>query len=296
MASVLVIGAGQMGGGIAQVLAVGGHRVWLVDSEPGRAQAAKERIGRRLEKDSPDATNVVLAQISVLPHWREADAPDLVIEAVVENAGVKRELFSALDRHFPASTRLASNTSSISITVLGAATARPERVVGLHFMNPPPRMPLVEIVVGMRTGAATIRFAEELVTQLGKTPVRAQDSPGFIANRILMPMINEAIFTLGEGVAGAEAIDTVMRLGMRHPMGPLALADFIGLDTCLAILEVLQAEIGDPKYRPAPLLKKMVAAGRLGRKSGAGFYDYAAGEPEKGISAPMENSKQNKDR
>jgi 3-hydroxybutyryl-CoA dehydrogenase len=225
----------------------------------------------KLSADDRDATLARLTTATSVDHLADAD---YIVEAIVENAEAKRELFAGLDAIVRPDVILASNTSSISITLLGAATRRPDRVLGMHFMNPVPLMALVEMIRGQATSAESMQIASDLGRALGKTPVEAADYPGFIANRILMPMINEAIFALMEGVGDAEAIDAVMKLGMSHPMGPLTLADFIGLDVCLAILNVLHDGLGDPKYRPCPLLRRMVAAGHLGRKSGKGFYTY----------------------
>jgi 3-hydroxybutyryl-CoA dehydrogenase len=275
-----VIGAGTMGNGIAQVFARAGHAVRLVDLEPsmlGRARSAitnsLEQLVRKgaltaVERDDTLGRLSTTTSLDIL-----ADA-DYVVEAIVEDLEAKRTLFRTLDSIANADAIVASNTSSISVTTLGAATARAERVLGMHFMNPVPVMPLVELIRGQLTSPATMLIAHELCTRLGKTAVEAQDFPGFIANRILMPMINEAVYALMEGVGTPEAIDTVMKLGMNHPMGPLTLADFIGLDVCLAIMNVLHDGFGDSKYRPCPLLRRKVASGRLGRKSGQGFYAY----------------------
>ena len=275
-----VIGAGTMGNGIAQVFAQSGFSVILVDVAQPMLDRAKTTIEKSLAKfvekgklaaADRDASIGRLSTATSID--RLADA-DYVVEAIVENAEAKRGLFTSLDAITRPAIILASNTSSISITLLGAATTRPDKVLGMHFMNPVPLMTLVEMIRGQATSADSMRIASELCTALGKTPIEAADYPGFIANRILMPMINEAIFALMEGVGTADAIDAVMKLGMNHPMGPLALADFIGLDVCLAILNVLHDGIGDPKYRPCPLLRRMVAAGHRGRKSGQGFYTY----------------------
>ena len=275
-----VIGAGTMGNGIAQVFAQSGFSVILVDVAQPMLDRAKTTIEKSLAKfvekgklaaADRDASIGRLSTATSID--RLADA-DYVVEAIVENAEAKRGLFTSLDAITRPAVILASNTSSISITLLGAATMRPDKVLGMHFMNPVPLMTLVEMIRGQATSADSMRIASELCTALGKTPIEAADYPGFIANRILMPMINEAIFALMEGVGTADAIDAVMTLGMNHPMGPLALADFIGLDVCLAILNVLHDGIGDPKYRPCPLLRRMVAAGHLGRKTGRGFYPY----------------------
>ena len=275
-----VIGAGTMGSGIAQVFAQSGFSVCLVDVAPPLLDRARATIDRSLakfvEKGRLTAADrdAALGRISTSTSVdRLADA-DYVVEAIVEHADAKRALFASLDAITRPDVILSSNTSSISITTLGAATRRPGNVLGMHFMNPVPLMTLVEMIRGQQTSAGSMRVASDLCVKLGKTPVEAADYPGFIANRILMPMINEAIFALMEGVGTPEAIDTVMKLGMNHPMGPLALADLIGLDVCLAILEVLHRGLGDPKYRPCPLLRRMVDAGQLGRKTGRGFYAY----------------------
>jgi 3-hydroxybutyryl-CoA dehydrogenase len=278
---VAVIGGGTMGNGIAQVCAQGGHTVVLSDVDGAALERARGQIDRSLgklaEKGKIAAEDraATLGRIEFTPDLADVTAADLVVEAVVEKFEVKRELFAELDRITKPATILASNTSSISITRLGAATRRPDKVIGMHFMNPVPLMALVEVIRGQATSDETTRAVMELSRALGKTPVEVNDFPGFVSNRVLMPMINEAIFAVYEGVAKAEAIDEVMKLGMNHPMGPLTLADFIGLDVCLAILEVLHEGFGDPKYRPCPLLKRMVAAGWLGRKSGRGFYTYS---------------------
>jgi 3-hydroxybutyryl-CoA dehydrogenase len=242
-----------------------------------RARATIEKsLGKFVEKGKLTASDrdASLGRLQTATSIDQLSDADYVVEAIVENAETKRGLFTSLDAITKPEVILASNTSSISITLLGAATKRPDKVLGMHFMNPVPLMTLVEMIRGQATSDATMRMASELCTALGKTPVEAADYPGFIANRILMPMINEAIFAVMEGVGTPEAIDAVMKLGMNHPMGPLTLADFIGLDVCLAILNVLHDGIGDPKYRPCPLLRRMVAAGHLGRKSGQGFYTY----------------------
>jgi len=275
-----VIGAGTMGNGIAQVFAQSGFTVRLVDVAQPMLDRARSQIDQSLSKfvakraissADRDAALGRLTTTTALDHLNDAD---YVIEAIVENVEAKRELFSALDAITRSDVVLASNTSSISITILGAATRRPDKVLGMHFMNPVPLMTLVEMIRGQATSAESMQIASDLCRQLGKTPVEAADYPGFIANRILMPMINEAIYAVMEGVGTPEAIDAVMKLGMNHPMGPLTLADFIGLDVCLAILDVLHDGLGDPKYRPCPLLRRMVAAGHFGRKSGRGFYAY----------------------
>ncbi|HWQ22542.1 MAG TPA: 3-hydroxyacyl-CoA dehydrogenase NAD-binding domain-containing protein [Gaiellaceae bacterium] len=272
---VLVVGAGQMGGGIAQVVAASGRRVSLHDAAPGAVERALEAMRRSLgklaEKGGPDP-DAVLARIEEVDGLVPAD---LMIEAVVEDAEVKRELFRRADAVLPPHAILASNTSSIPITTLAAATQRPERVIGMHFFNPVPVLKLVEVVRALQTSEETAAAVLELARDLGKVPAEARDFPGFVSNRILMPFINEAAYALMEGVAEAEAIDTIATLGFAHPLGPLALADLIGLDTCVAIMEVLHEGLGDPKYAPCPLLRQYVAAGRLGRKSGRGFYEYA---------------------
>ena len=277
-----VIGAGTMGNGIAQVFAQSGFTVRLHDASAPAVDRALQTIDRSLSKfvekgkltaESRDAALGRLSAAASLDTFADAD---YVVEAVVENLDAKRSIFGLLDKITRPDVILSSNTSSISITTIGAATARPDKVLGMHFMNPVPLMTLVELIRGQATSPETMKTASELCKTLGKTPVEAADYPGFIANRILMPMINEAIFALMEGVGTPEAIDSVMKLGMNHPMGPLTLADFIGLDVCLAIMEVLHTGLGDPKYRPCPLLRRMVAAGHIGKKSGRGFYVYSA--------------------
>ncbi|MBK6778722.1 MAG: 3-hydroxybutyryl-CoA dehydrogenase [Gemmatimonadetes bacterium] len=277
---VAVIGAGTMGNGIAQVFAMQGHAVTLVDVsatalEKGLA-AVQGSLARLVKKGSvtPDAASAAAARIAVATTVDAARDAELAIEAATENPALKFEIFRQLDAACAPGVILATNTSSISITEIAAKTRRPELVIGMHFMNPVPVMALVEVIRGQATSEATTRAVMELATALGKTPVEVNDYPGFVSNRVLMPMINEAIFCVMEGVATPEAVDTVMKLGMAHPMGPLMLADLIGLDTCLAILEVLHRGLGDDKYRPCPLLRRMVAAGQLGRKSGRGFYTY----------------------
>jgi 3-hydroxybutyryl-CoA dehydrogenase len=270
-----------MGNGIAQVFAQHGHSVTLRDLSRELLDRAVANIDKSLAKLAekgkiqPVDRDAALARIATATDLKAVAEAELVVEAIVENLEVKIETFRELDRITGSGTILASNTSSISITKLGAATKRPEKVIGMHFMNPVPIMTLVEVIRGQATSDQTTRTVMDLSKGLGKTPVEVNDFPGFVANRVLMPMINEAIYALYEGVAKAEAIDQVMKLGMNHPMGPLTLADFIGLDVCLAILEVLHDGLGDPKYRPCPLLKRMVDAGWLGRKSGRGFYNYA---------------------
>jgi 3-hydroxybutyryl-CoA dehydrogenase len=273
-ARVLVVGAGQMGAGIAQVVAASGREVSLHDSQPGAVDRGLEGIRRSLErlheKGGPEPGEV-LGRVTPVDGLVEAD---LLIEAIVEDADAKRAVFRAADEALPAHAVLASNTSSIPITELAAATARPGQVIGMHFFNPVPMLPLVEVIRAEQTTDETAEAIVALARDLGKTPAEANDFPGFVSNRILMPFVNEAAYALMEGVAEAEAIDTVAKLGFAHPMGPLALADLIGLDTCVAIMEVLHDGLGDPKYAPCPLLRRYVAAGRLGRKSGRGFYDY----------------------
>ena len=269
-----------MGNGIAQVFAQSGMSVRLYDAAPTAVERAlgniRRSLGKFVEKGklSSDDHDAALARIVPAGNLDEFGDVDYVVEAVVEQLDVKHALLVRLDEIVRPDTIIGSNTSSISITRLGAATKRPDKVLGMHFMNPVPLMTLVELIRGQATSAETMRVATELCVRLNKTPVEANDYPGFIANRILMPMINEAIFAVMEGVGTPEAIDTVMKLGMNHPMGPLTLADFIGLDVCLAIMNVLHDGIGDPKYRPCPLLRRMVDAGQLGRKSGQGFYKY----------------------
>ena len=278
---VLVVGAGQMGSGIAQVVASAGHEVLLNDVSEKVIQRGIDGIAKNLDRsvEKGRMTDVergrVLEHIDARPHFADLDV-DIAIEAATERLELKLEIFRKLNESTAPETILASNTSSISITTIAAVTTRPERVIGMHFMNPVPVMKLVEVIRGLATSDETTQTIVEFAKELGKTPIEARDFPGFVANRILLPMINEAIYTLYEGVASIEAIDTVMKLGMNHPMGPLQLADFIGLDTCLAIMEVLHEGLGDSKYRPCPLLRQYVAAGWYGKKSGRGFYDYRA--------------------
>jgi 3-hydroxybutyryl-CoA dehydrogenase len=272
---VLVVGAGQMGAGIAQVVAASGRKVSLHDPFPGAVERGlgtmQKSLARLAEKGGSDPDEV-LARVQPVDELVPAG---LMIEAVVEDAAVKEDVFRRADETLPSDAVLASNTSSIPITSLAAATGRPDRVIGMHFFNPVPVLKLVEVIRGLETSDETARAISELAEDLGKTPAEAHDFPGFVSNRILMPFVNEAAYTLMEGVAEPEAIDTIARLGFAHPMGPLALADLIGLDTCVAIMEVLHEGLGDPKYAPCPLLRQYVQAGRLGRKSGRGFYSYA---------------------
>jgi 3-hydroxybutyryl-CoA dehydrogenase len=279
-----VVGAGTVGHGIAQVAAQSGYEVVLVDAAPAALERGQSQIGKGYErlvgkgKLTAEARDAALARLTAAGDLSALAHADLVVEAVVERLEVKAKVLAELDRLCAAPTILATNTSSISITRLAAATARPEKVIGMHFMNPVPVMQLIEVIRGLATSQETWDAVEAASRKMGKTPVEINDAPGFVSNRVLMPMINEAIFCLYEGVGKAEAIDEVMKLGMNHPMGPLALADLIGLDVCLDILRVLQQGFGDPKYRPCPLLVKMVDAGHLGRKSGRGFYGYGEGK------------------
>ena len=277
---IAVVGGGVMGNGIAQVFATAGFDVELIDAKPEFVERALANISKNLDRVAKkqswalEQAPAILARIKGSASLDAASKCELVIEAVSETFALKKSIFEQLDKATPAGTILATNTSSISITEIAAVTQRPDRVVGMHFMNPVPVMQLVEIIRGLATSDATYAVTEDLSKRLGKTPVEVNDFPGFVSNRILMPMINEACFTLMEGVATKESIDTVMKLGMNHPIGPLALADLIGLDTCVHIMEVLQQGFGDSKYRVCPLLRKMVKAGYLGRKSGRGFYEY----------------------
>lgn len=277
---VMVIGAGQMGSGIAQVCAQAGFDVKLNDTHQEYFERGLGVITKNLSRDvekgrkTEDEKTAILGRITMSLNVQDASEVDLVIEAAVENMEIKQSIFKQLDTIAQPHTILATNTSSLPITEIAAVTNRPEKVIGMHFMNPVPVMQLVEIIRGLATTDEVYKSVEEMTTKLGKTPVEVNDFPGFVSNRILLPMINEAIYALYEGVASKEAIDNVMKLGMNHPMGPLTLADFIGLDTCLSIMEILHEGLGDSKYRPCPLLRKYVAAGWLGKKSGRGFYEY----------------------
>jgi 3-hydroxybutyryl-CoA dehydrogenase len=287
MQKITVIGGGTMGNGIAHVFAQNGYAVNLVDVSPAALDRAIATIGGNLDRQIKKGTLTeadkadTLARISPLSDLAAGVAEaDLVVEAATENLGLKLKIFADMDQHAPAGAVLATNTSSISITQIAAATRRPEQVIGMHFMNPVPVMKLVEVIRGYATSDAVTEAVMSLSRALGKDPVEVNDYPGFVANRILMPMLNEAIYALYEGVSGVEGIDTVMKLGMAHPMGPLQLADFIGLDVCLSILRVLHDGFGNPKYAPCPLLVNMVTAGKLGAKSGEGFYAYTPGSKE----------------
>ena len=273
---ILVVGAGQMGGGIAQVMAASGRRVFLHDAAPGAVEKGLAGMRKSLErlaaKGAPHDPDDVLSRVEPVDELVDAD---LMVEAVVEDAGVKQDVFRRADAALGPEAVLASNTSSIPIASLAEVTGRPERVIGMHFFNPVPVMDLVEVVRAPGTSDETVSEIVELARELGKTPAEVNDFPGFVSNRILMPLINEAAYALADGVAEPDAIDTIAKLGFNHPMGPLALADLIGLDTCVSIMEVLRDGLGDSKYEPCPLLRENVAAGRLGRKSGQGFYEYS---------------------
>ena len=280
MKNFVVIGGGTMGNGIAHTAAAAGFPVTLLDVSDAILQRAVSTITANLQrgvdkgKMTSEERDAVVGRVRTTTDYQAVADADIVVEAIIENLEAKTQLFAKLDGIAPPECILASNTSSISITKIAAATKRPDKVIGMHFMNPVPVMTLVEVIRGIATSDETWQRVEDLAKKMGKTPIEVNDYPGFISNRVLMPMINEAVFTLYEGVATREAIDGVMKLGMNHPMGPLTLADFIGLDVCLAILRVLEEGFGDPKYRPCPLLVKMVDAGWLGKKSGRGFYEY----------------------
>jgi 3-hydroxybutyryl-CoA dehydrogenase len=276
----MVIGAGQMGSGIAQAAATAGLQVVLNDINPGFVEKGFKSIKKNLSRDvekgrkNQEEMDLITSLITLSTDLADAKDVDIVVEAVIENLQIKSDVFRRLDEISPPHAILASNTSSLPITEIAAVTKRPDKVIGMHFMNPVPVMQLIEVIRGLATSDETYEVVEDLSKKMGKTPVRVNDFPGFVSNRILLPMINEAIYCVYEGVATPEAVDEVMKLGMNHPMGPLTLADFIGLDTCLFIMEVLHDGLGDSKYRPCPLLRKYVKAGWLGRKSGRGFYSY----------------------
>ncbi|WAA09635.1 3-hydroxybutyryl-CoA dehydrogenase [Fervidibacillus albus] len=280
MKNIMVVGAGQMGSGIAQVCAQSGFHVVLHDIDLPRVEQGFRKIVenvrrlRKRENITESEENRILNNIKITTDLYTGYDSELVIEAAIEQMGTKKQIFQQLDEMMPKTTILATNTSSLPITEIASVTNRPEKVIGMHFMNPVPVMKLVEIIRGLATSDETYSFVKKVTEQIGKVPVEVNDYPGFISNRILMPMINEAIYALQEGVATKEAIDEIMKLGMNHPMGPLQLADFIGLDTCLYIMEILHEGLGDDKYRPCPLLRKYVSAGWLGKKSGKGFYEY----------------------
>ena len=287
MNNISIIGSGTMGNGIAHVFAQGGHSVALIDISADSLEGALATISKNLdrqvkkEKISEADKEATLGRITTFTSTEEGvKNADLVVEAATENFNIKKKIFETMDAHAPAEAILSTNTSSISITEIAATTKRPDKVIGMHFMNPVPVMKLVEVIRGYATSDTTTREVMEMSQKLGKMPVEVNDYPGFVANRVLMPMINEAIITLHEGVAGVEEIDTVMKLGMAHPMGPLQLADFIGLDVCLSIMNVLYNGFGNPKYAPCPLLVNMVTAGYLGAKSGEGFYKYTSGSKD----------------
>jgi 3-hydroxybutyryl-CoA dehydrogenase len=291
MKNISVIGSGTMGNGIAHVFAQGGYQVSLIDISQEALDRAIITIGKNLDRQvakeiiTEGDKTVTLSRIKTFTSTEEGvKSADLVVEAATENFDIKKKIFESMDKHAPAHAILSTNTSSISITRIAAATQRPSQVIGMHFMNPVPIMKLVEVIRGYATSSETTKKVMEMSTQLKKVPVEVNDYPGFVANRILMPMINEAIITLHEGVAGVEEIDTVMKLGMAHPMGPLQLADFIGLDVCLSIMNVLYEGFGNSKYAPCPLLVNMVTAGYLGAKSGEGFYKYTVGSKETIVS------------
>ena len=294
---ITVIGAGAMGNGIAHVFAMKNYKVNLVDISQEALDKALKTIGKNLdrmvkkERITEADKSATLGNITTFTEMSEAvKTADLVVEAATENVDLKKKIFAQMDAHAPANAILATNTSSISITQIAAVTKRPEQVIGMHFMNPVPVMKLVEVIRGYATSDAVTKTVMDMSKNLGKIPVEVNDYPGFVANRILMPMINEAIITLHEGVAGVEEIDTVMKLGMAHPMGPLQLADFIGLDVCLSIMRVLHDGFGNPKYAPCPLLVNMVTAGKLGRKSGEGFYAYTAGSKELVVASSFQKT------